>query len=306
MRHVLPISVALVLVLAPRVARSQDDAIVRRELADREEAVTTNFVFLAEGYRKDEADAFFSDAAKFSAHLLHDRAAAPIRSGCAMNFHYVFLASREHGPRQFVDDAPSRDTEFRSRTSGKGSQRVLLADSDKMSAVAARYAPGAVAVLVQRPEATPMDRLERFVFRGWREVRSDADLPCCGSRVRAERDDPECFIHELGHALFGLLDEYGDDHDGSPPAELSQWIDQNAPNLSVHPDRTKWSSIVSTPPIEGGCGYKKGVWRAERRCMMNDGTSDFCRVCKSVIASRRPSPPAPGLVGPLDGGATHQ
>ena len=93
-------------------------------------------------------------------------------------------------------------------------------------------------------------------------------------------------LHELGHAVFQLGDEYQTDGserytDSEPPR----------PNLTIQPDasRCKWSSFVGTQTAygetvgtyEGGyVKYATGIFRpVPGGCLMNSLNCDFCPVC---------------------------
>jgi hypothetical protein len=121
-------------------------------------------------------------------------------------------------------------------------------------------------------------------------------------------------IHELGHAAFGLADEYeywagcGLDagHDNYAGGEPGQ------PNVTINNDRTtiKWADLIQpvTPmpttsnancavcdpqpnpqpagtvgAFEGGKYYHCGVYRPEYNCIMRQLAADFCAVCQRAI-----------------------
>jgi hypothetical protein len=121
-------------------------------------------------------------------------------------------------------------------------------------------------------------------------------------------------IHEMGHAAFGLADEYEyyagcgseagqDNYPGGEPAE---------PNVTINTDRNtiKWGDLIQAatpmpttsngdctqcdpqpnpqPPgtvgaFEGGRYYHCGAFRPEFNCMMRQLAADFCAVCQREI-----------------------
>lgn len=109
----------------------------------------------------------------------------------------------------------------------------------------------------------------------------------------------EVFLHELGHALAGLGDEYdGADLPGLYPHDVEPW----EPNLTTTRDREriKWRDLIrpGTPiptPAHGqppdyiglfrGGGYNRtGVYRPAANCRMRSNTAgEFCAVCRRAI-----------------------
>lgn len=112
--------------------------------------------------------------------------------------------------------------------------------------------------------------------------------------------DDYVFIHEYGHALAGLGDEYftAGMADEFYKAGIEPW----EPNLTVDPKNLKWKALATagvplpTPPEPGfysvvgafeGGGYKeKGIWRPSLDCrMFSKSYTDFCPVCMAAIES---------------------
>ncbi len=92
---------------------------------------------------------------------------------------------------------------------------------------------------------------------------------CTSSRL------PHIVVHELGHLIFRLADEYdygrsGTYHGSEPPYS----------NVSANgnPYTVKWSFITQTA-FEGAMYYKKGVWRPQKYCRMRTWVNYFCKVC---------------------------
>lgn len=125
-------------------------------------------------------------------------------------------------------------------------------------------------------------------------------------------------LHELGHAGFGLADEYqywagcgtDTDRDNAPAGEPMQpnitaattrptlkWSHLLTPGVPVptmlNPDCSQCddrASVLSDPDAVGlfeGAGYYHcGRFRGAHRCRMRNNTADFCRVCAEAIAAR--------------------
>ncbi len=110
------------------------------------------------------------------------------------------------------------------------------------------------------------------------------------------------YVHEFGHVLLGLGDEYGGNAPYSDmyPADVEPW-EENLTTL-VHFDRKKvWKGLLdaSTPVptvvdkkapervgvYEGGGYVAKGVYRPWTNCLMNNlhATDRFCPVCCEAI-----------------------
>ena len=129
----------------------------------------------------------------------------------------------------------------------------------------------------------------------------------------------ETILHELGHALVGLGDEYahflGCDEDTDRDERPWWWLEPDRPNLTTvtRRDEVKWQhqilpgvptvptgsnddcarcpdypnileSIDDVPNdsiglFEGASGYHCGAYRPAYRCRMRNSSNDFCLVC---------------------------
>jgi hypothetical protein len=102
-------------------------------------------------------------------------------------------------------------------------------------------------------------------------------------------DSPQTLAHELGHALFGVADEYVET--GRPCG--------SGPNLTSSLSSIPWRSKIKrdtpipTPAFTGGVGAYEGggycatgVWRPEQTCMMRHNTDPFCAVCAGIAEKR--------------------
>lgn len=100
-------------------------------------------------------------------------------------------------------------------------------------------------------------------------------------------------VHELGHALGGLADEYGGigaSYQGPEPA---------APNVSKNASTAtkKWAKWLSAPAAGvsnavsvgnvGGYEFNSGILRPSPTCKMNDSRTDiaFCPVCQDALTT---------------------
>lgn len=102
----------------------------------------------------------------------------------------------------------------------------------------------------------------------------------------------EVAIHELGHSLGGLADEYG----GYPSCGVS------AGGINTSRDATQgnwpeWIADIGAPKV-GGQYYEQCIYRPELTCEMRYLNSTFCRVCTQHLSRvfyghPRVSPTAP-------------
>jgi hypothetical protein len=109
----------------------------------------------------------------------------------------------------------------------------------------------------------------------------------------------QVFIHEFGHGLGGLADEYGDDptYKNFYPPDVEPW----EPNITTLVNfESKWKNLIyedtpiPTPDIEKyknkigafeGAGYvPKGVYRSTHNSIMRAFSSnEFNKVCRDVL-----------------------
>jgi hypothetical protein len=262
------VSIVSLLLLLAAPARAQ----VWSDVRHPDLATATDLVLVAEGYAAGEEGLFLEKAREAVAELDGDADARPLLDARRINFHFVFVPSRA-APSSERATGPV-DSACRAWIRDDG---LLVADD----AAVERFAAAA-------PDVDAVCALIHFA-RG-RSVRSNADvLPGAAGRIRLDDRDTSAFLHELGHALLGVGDEYAEE--SRLPAEALARI-ATFPNLSTDPSGRRWAHIVSTKH-EGGGGYRRGVWRAERDCRMRSCRSEaFCRVCLAQLAPvGAPTPP---------------
>src|SRR5262249_30656201 len=122
-------------------------------------------------------------------------------------------------------------------------------------------------------------------------------------RVRQVDIDMRAFVHEFGHARYGLDDEYANDDTSACPESERSAVAQY-PNCSTDETGLRWQTLVpelyargTLSIVEGGSGYAKKVWRARfgehDHCRMKQTrTMDFCEICQAVIrrSNKKPVP----------------
>lgn len=118
---------------------------------------------------------------------------------------------------------------------------------------------------------------------------------CGGARAvysAANAAATEVAIHELGHSLAGLADEYG----GSPSCGGYA----GGINTSTNATQGGWSEWIADigAPKQGGQYYEQCIYRPESMCQMRALGASFCRVCNQQFSRifyghPRVSPTAP-------------
>jgi hypothetical protein len=119
-------------------------------------------------------------------------------------------------------------------------------------------------------------------------------------------------IHELGHAGFGLEDEYDSNADATETYDLASLGEPDRPNVTCQTWRSniKWADLIDpNTPIpttentdctqpdtqpnpepdgtvglyEGAANYRCGIYRPEYACRMRYHADPFCAVCSAAI-----------------------
>lgn len=234
-----------------------------------------NVVFLAEGYRTNQLTAFTNQAKAvlnqflasppFSAYRRHVNAVA------------VFVSSRESGS-DHPDRGVLRDTYFQTSYDTPGIAYLLTIRGEGI----------ANALSVVRSVEPEYDVIVMVV--------NDAEYGGSGGSIlvtSAHSNSPRIAIHELGHTLGGLADEYETPFPGYPIYD--------EPNTTQETDRNKikwrsWilnSTPVPTPAVpanrslvglfEGARYQSKGWYRPKQNCLMRTLTEQYCEVCREVM-----------------------
>lgn len=307
---------ALLLVAGSALAREE----LRSDIKQPDFNQALDVVIVGDGWEWKDREDFFSLAKeKLGQRIRSEVAAKPMRDGSAFNFHYLFVSSEVSGV-PWRPGYPARKTAFRSRVDAEG---TMLSDDAAADAIANRLAPDVDLVvilvkLLKRQESITTKELDRLrhMKKKWRpetpspdadvsspdDVRPNADIPGDGGRIRITTVDTEAFIHEVGHASYGLGDEY-DELDGEIPEEEKFDI-ALTPNLTCDPSGARWRHILADPPVQGGGTWQRGVWRPQKHCRMLESRSrNFCAVCAAAIRGTfaAPLPANPTITAPSEG-----
>jgi len=243
-----------------------------------------DLVFLAEGYSAAEEDKFKKDVQKMTDYLL---TISPYQ-GCKdrISIRGVFRASEESGT-----DLPHkgifRNTALNSSFNTLDIDRYLLLDDNHRMHQMAACVPYDTAVVL----------VNSTTYGGGAIC---LDYCVCTTDSSASR---MVFVHELGHSLAYLADEYVGNvsyNDIYP-----EGIEPVEPNITrqLDPNQIKWKSFltkdialptIATPEsftartvgaFEGGGYLSKGMYRPQASCWMGsmNPKEGFCVVCKDAI-----------------------
>lgn len=255
------------------------------------EDLGTDLVFLSDGFRSEERAAFEASARR-SIDLLERQTASFVRTDRdAWNVYVAFVPSLEPCPST-PGELP-RQTSFGTHLTAPERGGLFESDDEGIADAAREVCAGVdcTVVLVRSDGAISF---------------ATGDLPLEGSRIRLPEGLEGLLLHELGHSLFGLGDEYVGHDTGFP--EYERAVVPFYPNVTLDPQGSRFAVLVGAPVEveEGALDFRRGVFRPSGPCIMQSPSTDrFCPVCASVIDAGRPAGPptrAPGLdVTPIDG-----
>lgn len=277
-----------------------------------------NLILVAEGYQVGELAQFEADCNEIVAHLF---AIAPFDEeavACALNIYRLAVVSDESG----ADDPSCADGNGNDTTADTYFDATFCFDGEITRLMAGDSALAQSTVETYLPEWT------QIVV-----VVNDSKRGGAGGSVAWTTtggvDWKDVLLHELGHAAFGLADEYdyyagGDEtgQDNHPGPEPMQ------PNVTIEPDPTKvkWASLVtsgSTVPtmdnpdcsspnnnpnpvgndivgtFEGAHYYHCDAFRPQYSCKMRSTGADFCAVCQDEIRETMAAYAVPATTGAI-------
>ncbi|MEO8428025.1 MAG: M64 family metallopeptidase, partial [Verrucomicrobiota bacterium] len=252
------------------------EATMQQILANGPNDKRINIVMLSEGYTTDELEQFPIDAQNYLDHLLATPPFDEYRS--YFNGFIISVASAESGsdhPRQ----NDYRDTYFNS-SFGTDLERLMSVPygSDgrgKVDSLLREFIPGydLPILLVNDNEFGGAGGTTTIVSR---------------SSLSAE-----AAVHELGHTLAQLDDEYSSAWSGAGSAERANstqetrrefikwhtWIDDSTPIPT--PETTDFDAEVGL--FEGAHYHDTGWYRPKYNCKMNTLGAPFCDICKEAL-----------------------
>lgn len=239
-----------------------------------------DIVFIPEGYNKTEMEKFKEDCKRFTSYLFDY---SPFKENSSkINVWGVEAASVE-SETDIPGEGIWKQTLLNSRFYTFDSERYLMtSDYHVVKDIAANAPYDQIYILVNTPKYGGGAIYNFYSMTSAYDKRAN-----------------QIFIHELGHGLAGLGDEYGSDNtyqDMYPP-DVEPW----EPNLTTLVNfESKWKNLVEpgtpipTPTdenyksrigvFEGGGYVAKGVYRPTFNSIMNSFTSnEFNTVCKQVL-----------------------
>ena len=263
-----------------------------------------NIVVVAEGYQEPDLPEFAHNANRFADRLL---ATAPFdEARCGINIWRGDVASTDRGaddPAECGGLGRTPATYFDASFCAFGIPRGMSVNEGAVIDVVKGFIPQwhCIIVLANSPiyGGTGGQVAKSSVASGWQDI----------------------MIHEMGHSLFGLADEYesllgcGQDTDRNEwPSFLGIRFEAAEPNITIETNRggLKWRDLVdsSTPiptttnadctlcdpqpsPVpsgtvgtfEGAGTYHCKVYRPEFSCKIRHHRNPFCAVCRRRIKS---------------------
>lgn len=263
-----------------------------------------NLVLVAEGYRESELATFKSDAEYFVSALSEFGDLI-----CAFNVYRIDVASTDSGaddPQACGGTGATPKTFFDARFCTGGVRRALTVNTSLVLQVVGSEVPQfhSVLVIVNSP-----------IYGGTGGtvgVSSTATVKSDGTPV----DWREIGLHEMGHSIFGLADEYeyyrGCDSGESgqdiypwssdppepnvtnSPTAAGKWADLILPDIPLpttsnsdcsqcddQPDPFHGQAVIGT--FEGAKYFHCGLYRPTFNCKMRKLGAPFCAVCRRVI-----------------------
>jgi len=223
------------------------------KLRGRSDGKGLDYVILADGFQADEMELFRTKAQEYAdAILVYDSNLSLERK--AWNIFIVETVSKESGADN-VDgqDGTKVDTALDSYFWCGGISRLLCINGSKASFVTAKYVPQFDKVLI-------ITNSSKYGGAGG------------GYATTSLGGGADIAVHELGHSLAGLADEYTYGRDNAPTGEPYQ------PNVTINNDlaTVKWKHWVDENaaidgPVglyEGGLYVSEGVWRPTKNSVM--------------------------------------
>jgi hypothetical protein len=222
-----------------------------------------DMVILGDGYQAFEQTRFNQDVTTFLTALFQRQ---PYSTFAAYyNVHTVFRASVDSGA-DHPDATPPiyKNTVYDATYNTGGTARCLYIQNTAQALADAALAPaneGRVLVFV-----------------------NDSRYGGCASTFAVSYNGSsmtEVQIHELGHSLGGLADEYdypNQTYTGSEPGEV---------NATTSPTGQKWSHWWGTGGIsafQGAKYYLYGLYRPKSNCLMRSLGVSLCAVCQEQIS----------------------
>jgi hypothetical protein len=292
------LALALTLLPSPAVGDGGEALGVTTLLQSGDPADKVDLTFIGDGFTRDQQDRFDEKVDEVVRKLMQTHPFFALRS--AFNIHRVNVASPESGTDKFArcgeEDIQDED-EFKETALDTGfcaggtvNRCVLSSDTAEVFAFAA---------------ASPDD--ERIIV-----LVNESQRGGCASGgigfLTLSSDFADVFVHELGHSLFGLADEYEYDREGTYSGPEPGAVDITT--RTTRDTLVKWNDLIlesTALPTEDsqdceaesgsaadfpvdligayeGAHYRRcGIYRPQPDCMMRHSGQAFCSVCRRKI-----------------------
>ncbi|MCP4810458.1 MAG: hypothetical protein GY913_20205 [Proteobacteria bacterium] len=215
-----------------------------------------DMVFLGDGYTADELDTFAEDVDRITEHMLSIEPYGAYPE--VFNVWRVDQASEDSGVSHYEGSSQvERDTAYGCFYGCGGISRLICCDDDLVLNEVLDEVPGADGVMVLIND--PM-----YGGAGGFEYATSYTEDPTGSQVA---------VHELGHSLVGLWDEYSYGQAWNQGPE--------APNCTRE-DEPPWTQWLGEDGVDAfvPCSYTNYERPTEGDCMMNTLRDDYCPVCR--------------------------
>ena len=257
-----------------------------------------NLVIVSEGYQGSELGSFADAAQQFVDFLF---STAPFNKlKCAFNIYRIDVSSTDSGaddPSACGGDGSLKATRFDASFCNGGIRRLLCVNSQAVIDVVEAVVPEWHQILVI---------VNSSVYGG-----SGGAVAVSSTGGTSWK---QVALHEIGHTVFGLTDEYPYWAGCSIDTNRNNYtgLEPGYPNVTTNTDRNtiKWKDLIesstsvptTTNPdcskcdtqanpypagtvglYEGARYYHCGIYRPEFSCMMKDLTG-FCSVCRKEIS----------------------
>ncbi|MEM7205492.1 MAG: M64 family metallopeptidase [Planctomycetota bacterium] len=221
-----------------------------------------DMVILGDGYQASEEARFDRDCQQFAQALFRQE---PFQTYLQyINIHTVFRASVDSGA-DHPDATPPifRNTVYNATYNVGGTPRCLSIQNATQAAMDAALAPateGRVLVFVNDPRYGGCASQFAVSYNG-------------GSMTQVQ-------IHELGHSIGGLADEYdypSSGYSGPEPSEV------NATKSSTGNKWSRWFGVSGISAFEGCKYHQTGLFRPRADCLMRNLGQPLCAVCQENL-----------------------
>lgn len=251
-------------------------------LSNAPSARALDIVITGDGYTLAElahGGSFDTHAGQFIRTFFAEAPFSELKSLC--NVHLVRAVSQESGA-DINQDEDIRDTAFDATYGAYGIDRLLVIRRPEKLRQTVLQAPGQDIVVV--------------LVNDSRYGGSGSVLPAGKHSIPApvyaagNPNGIRIALHELGHSLANLADEYVDE---TIAAHYSLAYVGDKPNVDTTKDlsKIKWKAFFKAEAgatniinaWEGAYYRAKGIWRPQEHCLMRSLNHPFCHVCRKEL-----------------------